>query len=440
MVAFLYRLWRNLPIHIRRLILKTIVKKHKQKRLLIIAVVFSIFAFSVADAEQHLYWSDLAGGSKGIYKANIDGTSPAQIVALNATESAVQIAIDDVSEKIFWADNNLGMLQCADIDGTNKATIVSNATAIKSIVVDSVNQKVYWADNNGINRSNVDGTGVQNVYTPTGGLKVNAIDLDVGSQKLAWTESFSNSNPYIYRLDLSTSSTPVFITSDTFINSVLINTSLSRVFWMNSSPSTNVFLNYINDGESTNRTLLDFVRTGVTSQMALSADSGQVFIADTANSAITRVTIATGASSTVAGVANPYGIALDCGRYAQDLDNDGYKDDRTKLICGDACPGDSTKQAPGTCGCGVADADTDSDGTLNCQESCPNDPLKLTAGACGCGVVDDDSDLDGTLDCEDQCPDDARKTENDTCACGLIEEEDEDGKVQCVATRCNINL
>ena len=38
------------------------------------------------------------------------------------------------------------------------------------------------------------------------------------------------------------------------------------------------------------------------------------------------------------------------------------------------------------------------------EDLCPDDDTKLEPGVCGCGVADDDSDLDGTVDCEDACP------------------------------------
>ena len=91
------------------------------------------------------------------------------------------------------------------------------------------------------------------------------------------------------------------------------------------------------------------------------------------------------------------------------------------------------------CGCGVADDDSDSDGTADCDDLCPADPDKTDPGTCGCGVPDDrtatvtapptvidslsrrsgqdrirgpvaaaspttDSDSDGTADCDDLCP------------------------------------
>ena len=71
----------------------------------------------------------------------------------------------------------------------------------------------------------------------------------------------------------------------------------------------------------------------------------------------------------------------------------------------DSCPDDPTKTAPGICGCGVADADTDSDGTADCLDGCPEDSLKTDAGICGCGWPDFDLDGDLWPDlCLDNCP------------------------------------
>jgi hypothetical protein len=38
----------------------------------------------------------------------------------------------------------------------------------------------------------------------------------------------------------------------------------------------------------------------------------------------------------------------------------------------DQCPGDADKTAPGACGCGTPDVDSDSDGLADCIDSCPN--------------------------------------------------------------------
>jgi hypothetical protein len=55
----------------------------------------------------------------------------------------------------------------------------------------------------------------------------------------------------------------------------------------------------------------------------------------------------------------------------------------------DQCPNDPNKTSPGICGCGVADTDTDKDGTADCKDGCKNDPKKTAPGQCGCGVAED---------------------------------------------------
>jgi len=68
-----------------------------------------------------------------------------------------------------------------------------------------------------------------------------------------------------------------------------------------------------------------------------------------------------------------------------DQDGDGIGDDTQTIttcaqpagyvaISGDLCPTDPNKVAPGTCGCGVPDTDTDGDGVADCIDSCPDLP------------------------------------------------------------------
>jgi len=84
----------------------------------------------------------------------------------------------------------------------------------------------------------------------------------------------------------------------------------------------------------------------------------------------------------------------------------------------DDCPQDPAKTAPGVCGCGVSDLDSDSDGTRDCQEECDLDPNKTVPGECGCGLSDVDSDGDTVLDCRDECPKDPGATVAGACGCG----------------------
>lgn len=115
-----------------------------------------------------------------------------------------------------------------------------------------------------------------------------------------------------------------------------------------------------------------------------------------------------------------------CGVADTDTDADGTPD------CVDACPQDSGKTAPGACDCGTPDVDMDSDGVPDCLDACPLDKDKTSPGICGCGIPDLDRDKDGTADCLDGCPDDPRKTEPGRCGCGVSDRDsDGDGVADC---------
>jgi hypothetical protein len=51
------------------------------------------------------------------------------------------------------------------------------------------------------------------------------------------------------------------------------------------------------------------------------------------------------------------------------------------------------------------------------DDTCPLDPRKTAPGECGCGTPDLDSDADGTFDCDDACPNNAQKTEPEQGDC-----------------------
>jgi hypothetical protein len=101
----------------------------------------------------------------------------------------------------------------------------------------------------------------------------------------------------------------------------------------------------------------------------------------------------------------------------------------------DGCPDDPMKEEPGICGCGVADTDSDGDGTPDCNDGCPGDPMKTDPGGCGCGVADVDADGDGSLACDDCDDDDAMRFPGAVDGCGGVD-DDCDGTVDedCAAT------
>ncbi len=65
---------------------------------------------------------------------------------------------------------------------------------------------------------------------------------------------------------------------------------------------------------------------------------------------------------------------------------------------GDCCPDDPEKDAPGQCGCGQPDDDSDGDLTADCNDLCPDEPTKTEPGVCGCEVPEADDASCGALE------------------------------------------
>jgi len=78
------------------------------------------------------------------------------------------------------------------------------------------------------------------------------------------------------------------------------------------------------------------------------------------------------------------------------LFNPGQADGDADAV-GDACDNCPTVFNPGQ-------LDSDFDGTGDDCDGCPFDPAKIAPGVCGCGVSDGDTDGDLAIDCLDNCP------------------------------------
>jgi hypothetical protein len=96
------------------------------------------------------------------------------------------------------------------------------------------------------------------------------------------------------------------------------------------------------------------------------------------------------------------------------------------FVAADGCPDDPDKEAPGQCGCGVTDEDSDGDQIADCVDSCPDDPDNDIDGDTVCGNIDNcpatpnpdqaDVDNDGKGDaCDDDVDGDGVANDLDNC-------------------------
>jgi len=119
----------------------------------------------------------------GVYTSSV--SIPMWVMALLAFSSGA------IAQQIYWSDPEAGVIQRANLDGSNVQTVIPSFRPL-GVAVDSDAGKVYWTDVGSsprIQRSNLDGTQVENIR---GGLSAPyglAIAPSLG--KVYWTEARS---------------------------------------------------------------------------------------------------------------------------------------------------------------------------------------------------------------------------------------------------------
>jgi sugar lactone lactonase YvrE len=406
----------------------------------------NVYAWAVRDGDVRvcpkIYWTDV--DTDKIQRANPDGSNIEDLVT-NGLMNPSGIAVDMISDKIYWTDFNAGngYIKRSNFDGTNTEDVVPTTeigSQIEGIALDLDGGRIYWRQIGpaAIRRSNLDGSNIEDLVT-TGFSTAGGINLDLDAGKMYWADSDFDK---IQRANLDgTNIEDLVSTGFAGANFVVVDNVSNKMYWSDSGNNKIQRANF--DGSA-----VEDLIVGLDDPHGIAIDpiGSKIYWADGGNGKIQRANLdGSNIEDLITGLGKPIGIALGdvcdncpndpnktepgvcgCGTSDIDSDTDGTPN------CNDECPDDPNKIETGDCGCGVLETDTDTDGTPDCIDECPNDPDKVEEGVCGCGTPDTDTDNDLVLDCLDNCPNDPNKINPGICGCGIADtDSDQDGKADC---------
>ena len=168
-------------------------------------------SIAIAATWQKIYWLDRYHDK--IFRANLDGTQITELI--NTRDIAAPprnyesagpygIAIDVDRGKMYWTDEVMDKIFCANLDGTDIEELVNTRelvnppldpedTAPASIAIDATEGKMYWTDwhTNKIQRANLDGSNAEDIIT-SGVSFSRGIALDPENRKIYYTDGPSD--------------------------------------------------------------------------------------------------------------------------------------------------------------------------------------------------------------------------------------------------------
>lgn len=108
----------------------------------------------------NLYITCVEIDSETVWKATEDGSSIENIIGFGAGGYGYGLAIDPVNEKIYFDDQDTGVILRSNLDGSSIETVVEKVGRVYGIVIDSNNEKIYFSDSGDglIKKANLDGS------------------------------------------------------------------------------------------------------------------------------------------------------------------------------------------------------------------------------------------------------------------------------------------
>ncbi len=157
--------------------------------LLMIALVFLavIVVWPFDAAAGQMYWTDFIGGT--IERANLDGTD--RVTLVTGLTNPHGIALDLANNHMYWAEYGGHSIRRANLDGTNVVNIVTGLSgAPAGLAIDFSNRRLYWTDADirfsAIRRANLDGSGMQTVVNTS-----SPRDIFLTTTRMYWTDWYT---------------------------------------------------------------------------------------------------------------------------------------------------------------------------------------------------------------------------------------------------------
>ena len=119
----------------------------------------------------------------------------------------LQVAVNWITQKLYWCDSTLSTIEYSDFDGDNRETLLENIS-IEAIALDPCANDIYWIskedeDNYVISKMKLDGTN-RHVIVSSNLEAPNSLVIDFISSKLYWTDKFKIQTSDLEGADRST--------------------------------------------------------------------------------------------------------------------------------------------------------------------------------------------------------------------------------------------
>ena len=243
----------------------TRVSQNRISVFLAVGFAISLLLVEIVDGAS-LYWTD----ERGIHRSDLDGQNPRTIVPIPIT-SIGSMAIDEIDNKIYYADFYGKRILRSNLDGTELENVITSGLwAPISIVVDSSRRKVYWIDQFEIYRANLDGTDIEMLLESS---EPSDLAIDEQAGKIYWLYQYTKNPPSLGQANLDgTDEKRVIVWDNENPLAIAINADAQKVYFIRDRAIQRANM----DGTDI-EVVLELERSDFSRGIAVDPKSGKVF-------------------------------------------------------------------------------------------------------------------------------------------------------------------